>query len=92
MARSITARLERLERARQATGAGPSTWFDLGTWRAETAAGVDLAEQERRRLAEYPHLASEIRAVFGRVRGRVAGVAALQDVDTRMRGGDEWAY
>lgn len=77
--RSLPARIDRLERLAEQYQAAP--WFDLATWKAETMAGVPLAEQEARRIAEHPERAEEIRAAFTAWKERRAEVAALAELD-----------
>lgn len=71
----------RVTKLEQAAGIGThQSWFDLETWKREndlTAGNVmPLAEQERRRLAEYPDQADAIRAHFAQTRANLERAAA----------------
>ena len=79
---SVRRRIEALE-YQMSRAAGE--WFDLEIWKAEHAAGVSLDEQERRRLAEYPQHAEQIRAFFSRIRARMAAL----EHGMSMRGDDQ---
>lgn len=76
---SLQTRVSKLEQQRNAAR-GRRGWFDLEVWKAESAAGVGLDEQERRRLVEYPEFSGEIRANFARRRRRLESVAAMEDI------------
>ena len=82
--RSVAARVAHLER----TLPRPGGWFDLDVWRAETEAGVSLAEQERRRVCEHPERAAEIHDYFVTWRERRAELDALVDYNEK----EEWQW
>lgn len=84
MPRSVASRVAQLERALPR----PGGWFDLDVWRAETAEGVPLAEQERRRTREHPERAAEIGDYFAVWRERRAELDALIDYTEK----EEWQW
>ena len=73
----LKARVRQLERRI----ISPRSWFSLEVWRRETAAGVDLAEQERRRLAEHAEYSEAIQASFAQRRARLAAVAEIEGIE-----------
>lgn len=80
---NLRSRLAKIETAvRAAVGRVP--WFSLKTWLREEKAGVPIEEQERRRLAEHPEHAGEIRRYHALWRRRQAELDAVEDFGDTM--------